>query len=480
MKLWQGRTDGRVDELVNTLTTSLPFDVRLFREDIEGSIAHARMLGFTEIIRPEESSEIIAGLECILAQMENGSFEFEQDDEDIHTAVERALIAAIGEAGKKLHTGRSRNDQVALDMRLWCLRRIAAIQDSIKKLQTVLVDLSGQHVTTIMPGYTHLQHAQPVTLGHHLMAYFWMLQRDWTRLADCRFRTDVMPLGVGALAGTAYPLDREFVKRELGFFRISENSLDTVADRDFVIELVSACTLIMTHLSRLCEELVLWSTWEFRFVELEDEYTTGSSMMPQKKNPDAAELIRGKTGRVTGDLMSLLMTMKALPLAYNRDMQEDKERLFDASDTVLASLGVMSSMLATAHFRGERMARAASAGYTLATDVADFLVGKGMPFRDAHHLVGQIVRDCAAQGIELEELTVEEWSGYSPLLDSAITGVLNADHAVARRCVPGGPAPEEVMDQIACARAILSARPCFLVSKGISSMIASRVTWPRP
>jgi argininosuccinate lyase len=455
VKLWEGRTDGRVDESVHKFMASLPFDVRLFREDIEGSIAHARMLGAQGIITPDESNLIVDGLTRILAEMETGSFRFEPEDEDIHTAVERALTVMVGDAGKKLHTGRSRNDQVALDMRLWCIRRIDEMVAAAKRLQSVLVSIAERHTDAVMPGYTHMQHAQTVTLGHHVMAYFWMLERDRGRLLDCRTRTDVMPLGAGALAGTTYPLDREFVARQLGFSRVSENSLDTVSDRDFALELVAACALIMTHLSRLAEEIVLWSSQEFGFIELADEFTTGSSIMPQKKNPDSAELIRGKSGRVVGDLVSLLTTMKALPLAYNRDMQEDKERLFDAVDTVLGALGVMAPLLETARFQTERMSRAAGTGFTAATDIADYLVRHGMPFRDAHHLVGRIVRDCATRGVELDALAPSDWMAYSPLLTPDVREMMTPAASVASRSLPGGPAPSEVRRQIAQARKLL-------------------------
>ncbi|MDN5292846.1 MAG: argininosuccinate lyase [Eubacteriales bacterium] len=456
MKLWGGRFTKETDRLVEDFHSSISFDARLYRQDIRGSQAHARMLGKVGVLTPEEAEQIIAALEEILQDIEAGRVEFSPAAEDIHMNIETLLIQRLGDLGRKLHTARSRNDQVALDTRLYLKEEIKEIVGLLRKLQALLLDLAEKHRETIMPGYTHLQRAQPVTLAHHLLAYFFMFQRDVERLKDCYRRTDVMPLGSGALAGTTFPLDREMVARELGFAAISMNSMDAVSDRDFAIEFCAAASLIMMHLSRFCEELILWSSAEFGFVEMDDAYSTGSSIMPQKKNPDVAELIRGKTGRVYGDLMALLTVMKGLPLAYNKDMQEDKERLFDAVDTVKACLTVFTPMLATMRVKEEIMAQAARGGFTNATDLADYLVRRGVPFRRAHEIVGQAVLYCLEKGVSLEELTLEEFRRFAPEIDSDVYRHLAVTECVRARRVPGGPAPEAVLEAIAYGRKLLA------------------------
>ncbi|MDN5363231.1 MAG: argininosuccinate lyase [Eubacteriales bacterium] len=456
MKLWGGRFTKETDRLVEDFHSSISFDARLYRQDIRGSQAHARMLGKVGVLTPEEAEQIIAALEEILQDIEAGRVEFSPAAEDIHMNIETLLIQRLGDLGRKLHTARSRNDQVALDTRLYLKEEIKEIVGLLRKLQALLLDLAEKHRETIMPGYTHLQRAQPVTLAHHLLAYFFMFQRDVERLKDCYRRTDVMPLGSGALAGTTFPLDREMVARELGFAAISMNSMDAVSDRDFAIEFCAAASLIMMHLSRFCEELILWSSAEFGFVEMDDAYSTGSSIMPQKKNPDVAELIRGKTGRVYGDLMALLTVMKGLPLAYNKDMQEDKERLFDAVDTVKACLTVFTPMLATMRVKEEVMAQAARGGFTNATDLADYLVRRGVPFRRAHEIVGQAVLYCLEKGVSLEELTLEEFRRFAPEIDSDVYRHLAVTECVRARRVPGGPAPEAVLEAIAYGRKLLA------------------------
>lgn len=456
MKLWGGRFTKETDRLVEDFHSSISFDARLYRQDIRGSQAHARMLGKVGVLTPEEAEQIIAALEEILQDIEAGRVEFSPAAEDIHMNIETLLIQRLGDLGRKLHTARSRNDQVALDTRMYLKEEIKEIVGLLRKLQALLLDLAEKHRETIMPGYTHLQRAQPVTLAHHLLAYFFMFQRDVERLKDCYRRTDVMPLGSGALAGTTFPLDREMVARELGFAAISMNSMDAVSDRDFAIEFCAAASLIMMHLSRFCEELILWSSAEFGFVEMDDAYSTGSSIMPQKKNPDVAELIRGKTGRVYGDLMALLTVMKGLPLAYNKDMQEDKERLFDAVDTVKACLTVFTPMLATMRVKEEVMAQAARGGFTNATDLADYLVRRGVPFRRAHEIVGQAVLYCLEKGVSLEELTLEEFRRFAPEIDSDVYRHLAVTECVRARRVPGGPAPEAVLEAIAYGRKLLA------------------------
>ncbi|WP_227764234.1 argininosuccinate lyase [Zhaonella formicivorans] len=448
MKLWGGRFQKETDRLVEDFHSSISFDQRLYKQDIRGSIAHARMLGKIGVLTQEEADTIIAGLQDILKDIEAGQVEFEIGAEDIHMNIEKLLTARVGEVGKKLHTARSRNDQVALDTRLFVKEEIQEICQLILKLQEVILNLSEAHLETVMPGYTHLQKAQPITFAHHLMAYFQMLQRDYERFQDCLKRADVMPLGSGALAGTTFPLDRQMVAEELGFAKITLNSLDGVSDRDYIIELASAASILMMHFSRLCEEIILWSSDEFRFIDLDDAYSTGSSIMPQKKNPDVAELIRGKTGRVYGHLMGLLTMMKSLPLAYNKDMQEDKEALFDTVDTVKKCLMTITPMLQTMKVNKERMAAGAKGGFTNATDVADYLAKKGVPFREAHAIVGRLVLKCVQEGRVLEDLTLEEYKYFSPVFAEDIYTAISIQECVSKRNVPGGPAKEAVLASI--------------------------------
>jgi len=449
LKLWGGRFSSASSKLTEDFNASIGFDQRMYRQDIAGSMAHARMLGQQGIISPEEAKLIIQGLQEILSELEAGTLEFTIEAEDVHMNIETFLTARIGEVGKKLHTGRSRNDQVALDLRLYLRDEIKEVRALLLEVEAVLLDLARKNIDTLMPGYTHLQKAQPITLAHHLLAYFEMLRRDLGRLEDCGRRMDYMPLGSGALAGTGFNLDRDAVKEELGFARLTRNSLDGVSDRDYAIEFMSFAGIMMMHLSRLAEELILWSTEEFSFVELSDAFTTGSSIMPQKKNPDLAELIRGKTGRVYGDLLALLTTMKSLPLAYNKDMQEDKEALFDAVDTVKKCLLVLAPMLETANFKAQEMAEAARGGFTNATDLADYLAGKGLPFRDAHAVVGRAVLHCIKQGCRLEDLSLEAYKEFSPQIEADIYDFIDAAACVARRQVPGGPAPTAVKQALA-------------------------------
>ena len=442
MKLWGGRFTKQTDKLVEDFHSSISFDRRLYKQDIRGSIAHARMLGRTGIITQDEAAQIIRGLEEILADIEAGKAEFAVEAEDIHMNIETLLTARIGDVGRKLHTARSRNDQVALDIRMYLKEEIKATVSLLLQVEEAILDLAANNTKTIMPGYTHLQRAQPITLAHHLMAYFQMFRRDIQRLIDCYRRTDVMPLGSSALAGTTFPLDREGVAAELGFAAITENSLDGVSDRDFAIEYASAAAIIMMHLSRSCEELILWSSAEFDFIEMDDAYSTGSSIMPQKKNPDVAELIRGKTGRVYGSLMALLTVMKSLPLAYNKDMQEDKENLFDAIDTVKGCLMLYTPMLRTIRVKKDKMYLAAKGGFTNATDVADYLARKGVPFRQAHEIVGKAVLYCIEQGKSLEEMTVEEYKSFSGVFGEDIYKAIAIEECVDARNLPGGPAAE--------------------------------------
>ena len=448
MKLWGGRFEKNTSKLMDDFHSSISFDARLYREDIHGSIAHARMLGKTGIITETEAQSIIKGLNGILDDIQKGAVTFQVDAEDIHMNIETLLIERIGDTGKKLHTGRSRNDQVALDLRMYAKNSIDEIQDSIAGLSTLLLDLAEAHAAHCMPGYTHLQKAQPITLGHHFMAYFQMFMRDYDRFSDCHRRTDVMPLGSGALAGTTYPLDREMVARELGFSAITQNSLDGVSDRDFCIEFASCASLCMMHLSRFCEEIILWSTNEFAFAALDDAYSTGSSIMPQKKNPDVAELVRGKSGRVFGDLMGLLTMMKGLPLAYNKDMQEDKEAFFDARDTLLACLGIFVPMLQTLRFDTDRMQAGALLGYTNATDLADYLVGKGLPFRDAHGVSGSLVLDASRNGRDLLSYSLNELQAFSPLFEDDVFENISLHACISRRNLIGGPAPQAVLNSV--------------------------------
>ncbi len=447
----RGRFSKPADKLAANYTASLPFDRRLYPYDIAGSIAHAKMLGKQGIIKDEEARQIIDGLESILEEIEQGKFEFKIELEDIHMAVESRLIEKIGEVGRKLHTARSRNDQVALDARLFVTGAIADTIKAVRNLQKALLDIAEANIKVIIPGYTHLQVAQPVLLAHHLLAYFEMLERDIARFSDCFERVDVMPLGSGALAGVAYDIDREFVAKELGFSRVSRNSLDAVSDRDFVLEYETDAAMCMMHLSRLAQELTLWSSAEYGFIEIDDAYATGSSIMPQKKNPDAAELGRGKTGRVYGRLMALLTTMKGLPLAYNSDMQEDKEGLFDTVDTLLDTLGVFSGMVSTLKVKGENTRKAAERGYILATDLADYLVQKGETFRAAHEIIGKVVNYAAKKGKTFAELDIKEYQKYSPLFGGDVYKI-TVESSLAARDVVGGTAPKRVKQALMKAR----------------------------
>jgi argininosuccinate lyase len=433
---------GRIPE-AEAFTASLPFDRRLFRHDIRGSIAHAQMLAKAGLLRASESRAIVVGLERIETEIGNGRFHFDIADEDIHLAIERRLIALIGEPGRKLHTGRSRNDQVALDLRLFLRDELAAVIALLIGLRAVLIRLAHRHVATIMPGYTHLQRAQPVTLAHHLLAYVEMLGRDRERFEQAAARTAIMPLGAGALAGTTLPLDRRMVARALGFKAITANSMDAVSDRDFVVDFLSAAALTQVHLSRMSEEIILWTTAEFGFAALPDEFSTGSSMMPQKKNPDLLELIRGKTGRVIGDLVAMLTILKGLPLAYNSDLQEDKERVFDALDALKPALDLLAKFWPMLQFDTRRM-RAAAGGFALATDLAEYLVGRGTAFRQAHEIVGAIVRETAAAGKTLEDLSIVELQRHSTAFGADAIALLRAENSVARRTIEGGPAPSTV------------------------------------
>lgn len=458
MKLWSGRFRKETDALVNDFNSSIPFDQRLYREDIEGSMAHASMLGEQGIISRADAENICTGLRGILADVEAGTIEFSADNEDIHMNVETILTARIGEAGKRLHTARSRNDQVALDFRLYLRRQIGEIVEQLLHFQKVLLQQARQHTETVMPGYTHLQRAQPITFAHHLLAYAHMLCRDVTRLEDCRARMNECPLGSGALAGTTYPIDRFATAGELGFDRPMGNSLDGVSDRDYALEFLAACSILMMHLSRLAEETILWCSWEFKFIDLDDAYSTGSSIMPQKKNPDVAELVRGKTGRVYGSLMSLLTAMKSLPLAYNKDMQEDKEPVFDAIDTVKLCIPVFAGMIETMTVHPENMRRAAGRGFINATDCADYLTKKGMPFRDAYTAVGNLVYYCQEQGKTLEELTLEELQRTSPLFEADVYEALNLENCAMSRASFGGPAKAEAERQIREIEAFIQTR----------------------
>ena len=433
MKLWSGRLKGDVNELLNDLNASIGFDSRMIVQDVTGSIAHATMLGEVGVITPEESAQIVEGLKGILADVQSGALPIDMTSEDVHTFVEAELTKRIGAAGKKLHTGRSRNDQVALDVRMYLAAEIDRVTALTEDLIAAFTEVAERHRHTVMPGYTHLQRAQPVTLHRYLDAYVQMLRRDVERLGDCKRRTLVMPLGSGALAGTTYPLNRRRVCELLGFNDITKNTMDAVSDRDFALELLSDLSILMMHLSRFSEEICLWCSWEFRFVTLADEFSTGSSIMPQKKNPDVTELVRGKTGRVYGDLMTLLTAMKALPLAYNKDMQEDKEALFDALDTVELSLKVLAPMLRTAVFHPENMRAAAAKGFINATDCADYLVGRGIPFRDAYSITGRLVNRCTELGLTLEELPLSEYQAVSPAFDESVYEAIDLDNCVARR-----------------------------------------------
>ncbi|MBK8164084.1 MAG: argininosuccinate lyase [Gammaproteobacteria bacterium] len=454
-KLWSGRFTEATDSLVESFGASVGFDRRLYRYDIEGSLAHARMLARVGVLTEQELAAIERGLRDILTDIERGDFAWLVEFEDVHMNIEARLTERIGEAGKKLHTGRSRNDQVATDLRLYLRHEIDAVDAELRNLQQVLLDLAEREADTIMPGFTHLQVAQPVTFGHHLLAWFEMLQRDRDRMRDCRRRVNVMPLGAAALAGTSYPIDRAYTAELLGFDAPAANSLDAVSDRDFAIEFAAAAALLMVHLSRFSEELILWSSAQFGFVELSDGYCTGSSIMPQKKNPDMPELVRGKSGRVTGNLVALLTLMKGQPLAYNKDNQEDKEPLFDSVDTVKACLRVFAGMLPGMQVRRERMAQSARLGYSTATDLADYLVRRGIAFRDAHEIVGKTVRYAIDQGRELAALTLDELRGFSDAIGDDVHAVLTVEGSVAARNHPGGTAPAQVRAAIARAHRLL-------------------------
>jgi argininosuccinate lyase len=447
-KPWAGRFKEKTSKIVEDFTESISFDKRLWRHDIEGSIAHAKMLGKQSIITKEESEKIVKGLEAIAREIETGRFIFRKDLEDIHMNIEAALIRKIGDVGRKLHTARSRNDQVALDIRLYLREETKKILSLIKKFQKTLLNIAKKHLNSLMPGYTHLQRAQPVLLSHHLLSYIEMLQRDRERLKDTFKRINILPLGASAIAGTTFPIDRAYVAKLLGFDGICENSIDAVSARDFAIEFLSDAAILIMHLSRLAEELVVWSTEEFRFIELPDAFTTGSSAMPQKKNPDVAELIRGKTGRVYGNLLSLLTIMKGLPLSYNRDLQEDKPPLFDTVDTVKSCLTILNEMLPSIKFNTERMHETASEGYSTATDLAEYLVKRGLPFRRAHEITGKIVLYCIKKKKKLEELTLKELKRFSTLISQDIYLFLKAEESVRLKKSAGSTSPDEVKKQI--------------------------------
>jgi len=458
MKLWSGRFDKNTDVLVDELNASITFDNRMFREDITGSIAHAGMLGAQGIIEPAEADKIIEALKGILADMEEGKIAFNISDEDIHMCVERELTERIGDTGKRLHTARSRNDQVALDIRLNMKKEIIEIRQELLDLIAVVLDIAEKNKDAVMPAYTHLQRAQPTNFGHYMMAYANMLRRDCLRLEDCLERMDECPLGSGALTSTTYPIDRYRVANELGFARITQNSLDGVSDRDFALEMMSALSIMMMHLSRFSEEIIFWCSWEFKFIELDDSYATGSSIMPQKKNPDIAELVRGKTGRVYGDLFTLFTVMKALPLAYNKDMQEDKEPMFDAVDTVKKCIPVFAAMLATMKLNRENMRRAANGGFINATDCADYMVKKGLPFRTAYTIVGRAVNYCIENGKTLESLSLDEYKSFSEVFEEDVYDFISLETCVSKRNVPGGPAEKPLRAQLDYIAAFLEDR----------------------
>ncbi len=448
MKLWGGRFTKETNELVHNFNASLSFDQKFYRQDIEGSIAHVTMLAAVHILTDEERDTIIEGLKGIQTDIENGTLEFTEEHEDIHSFVEAHLIERIGDTGKKLHTGRSRNDQVALDMKLYTRDEVTAVNQLLKELLNELHTIMKENIETYMPGFTHLQKAQPVTLAHHIGAYFEMFKRDRGRLHDIYERMNYSPLGAGALAGTTYPLDRELTASLLRFYGPTLNSMDAVSDRDYLIEFLSALSTIMMHLSRFCEEIIVWNTNEYRFVEIDDSYSTGSSIMPQKKNPDIAELIRGKTGRVYGALISILTTMKGLPLAYNKDMQEDKEFTFDAIDTVKGCVSLFTGMIKTMKFRKDVMETSAKNGFTNATDAADYLVNHGVPFRDAHGIVGQLVLFCIDKNIALDDMSLEEFQAISPVFQEDIYEAISMKTCVDKRMTIGAPGPEAMQKVI--------------------------------
>ncbi len=456
MKLWAGRFQREIDQKTNDFNSSISFDSRMYKEDVAGSMAHTKMLCATGVISPEDAEQILSGLQGILADIESGALQIDMTAEDIHTFIEGELTSRIGDAGKRLHTARSRNDQVALDVRLHLLAQCDEIAALLRELLTVLANKGEEYADAIMPGYTHLQRAQPITFGHHLLAYAQMLLRDLDRLADCKKRMNVSPLGSGALAGTTYPIDRRHVADTLGMAGVSANSLDGVSDRDFVIELLSTLSLVMVHLSRFAEEIILWCSFEFKFIELDDAFSTGSSIMPQKKNPDIAELVRGKSGRVFGDLMTMLTVMKGIPLAYNKDMQEDKEAVFDAVDTVKMCLTAFTPMLDTMTVNKANMRKAAAGGFINATDCADYLVGKGLPFRDAYKATGTLVARCIALGTTLEDLPLEEYKAVCDLFDQQVYTAISLEKCVCDRKSEGGPAPELVRATAAKIKAFLA------------------------
>ncbi len=464
-KAWSGRFDRLADRFTDEFGASLPVDRRMWEEDIRGSIAHARMLAQTGVISGEDAARIEEGLSAIYRDIRDGSFEFSNADEDIHMAIERALVDRVGPAGGRLHTARSRNDQVALDTRMYVKRTALELAAGANGLRTALLAVADAHPGAIMPGYTHLQRAQPVLFAHHLLAYTWMLARDVRRLRFAHDSADSMPLGSAALAGTPFPIDRGLVAERLGFGSVAENSMDAVSDRDFLVDLTYACTVAMVHLSRLCEELVLWSSQEFAFVVMDDAWATGSSIMPQKKNPDFAELVRGKTGRVVGDLTALLVMLKGLPLAYNKDMQEDKPAVFDAVDTLADSFVAVAGMVGTMRVDEGRMRAAVRGGFMAATDLADHLVGQGVPFRDAHEVIGRIVLACEADGRALEDVSLDELRGFSPEFGEDVLAVISADAAVSRRSSRGGSSPDAVSDQFGVARGRLEADREWVASR---------------
>ena len=451
-KLWGGRFEKTTDEMINEFQASIGFDKRLYREDIDGSIAHATMLAAQKIISDDDRDKIIDGLKKIRAEIDRGEFPFSVELEDIHMNIEKALTDRIGDAGARLHSARSRNDQVALDMHLHVRRQTREVQRLIVALQRALVDCASKHRDVIMPGYTHLQRAQPILFAHHLLAYVSMLSRDFDRFDGVYQRADIMPLGAGALAGTTLPIDRQMTARLLDFKEIYSNSLDAVSDRDYVMEFLSAASILMIHLSRLSEEIILWCSREFSFVELDDAHCTGSSMMPQKKNPDVPELVRGKTGRVIGHLTALLTTVKSLPLAYNKDLQEDKEGLFDAIDTIKFSLAVFAQLIDGMKIRENNMRRAVEEDFSNATDLADYLVKRGVPFRETHSIAGRIVHDCIARGIYLKDLTVDEYKNYSPLFEADVLEAIKPETCVANRNSLGGTSYRQVEQQLGSAR----------------------------
>lgn len=442
MKLWGGRFTKETNQLVHNFNASLSFDQKFFEEDIEGSIAHVTMLAKQGILSEKDKDKIIEGLKGICQDIKDGTLEFDETSEDIHSFVEANLIDRIGDAGKRLHTGRSRNDQVALDMKLYTRKEILAMDDLLKNLLKSLLKIMKENTDTIMPGFTHLQKAQPITLAHHMGAYFEMFKRDRDRLHDIYERMNYCPLGSGALAGTTYPLDREYTAKLLGFSGPTLNSMDSVSDRDYLIEFGAAMSIIMMHLSRFCEEIIIWNTNEYQFIDIDDSYSTGSSIMPQKKNPDIAELVRGKTGRVYGFLISLLTTMKGLSLAYNKDMQEDKEFAFDAIDTTKGCIVLFNGMLDTLHFNKDKMRASAEGGFTNATDAADYLVNHGVPFRDAHGIIGQLVLYCIDKGISLGEMTLEEYKAISPVFEEDIYDAISMETCISKRNTIGAPGQE--------------------------------------